>query len=103
MKLSHLAAVLVLGAVVSAPLALTAAGPKGKGRETPAKQVDVTLIKELQHIRHLLSKADRDYKGHRAKAVEEIHDAVKNLRQEAHARGHKAPDAYKGPEPQPVS
>jgi hypothetical protein len=98
---------LVLGASVlvlaSTSTAAAAGGKKKKGPGTAKKLEDVALIGELRKTAHLLSKADRDYKGHRAAAVKQIKLAIGDLRREAKVRGHKIPDGYKGPEPQPVS
>ena len=59
-------------------------------------------IKELHKAHHLLAEADHDYGGHRAKAAEEVHKALKEL---GHAKPH-VPGAGKpksGGEPQAVS
>ena len=93
------AALLVLG---GSP-AIAQRGAK-KAAATAKKANDVALILELQKTAHLLSKANRDYKGHRAEAVRQIHHAVKHLKAEAKVRGLKgAGNDYKGPEAQPVS
>jgi hypothetical protein len=93
------AALLVLG---GSP-AVAQRGAK-KAAAAAKKVNDVALILELQKTAHLLSKADRDYKGHRAEAVRQIHHAVKHLKAEAKVRGLKgAGNDYKGPEAQPVS
>ncbi len=46
------------------------------------------LIKELRSAHKLLAEADRDYDGHRAKAAEEVHKALKDLGYE-HKKGAK--------------
>jgi hypothetical protein len=75
-----------------------------KKRAAAAKKLnDVALIVELQKTAFLLSKANRDYKGHRAAAVKHIHHAVRHLKEEAKVRGLKVGSDYTGPEPQPVS
>ena len=104
MKPRHVVGLVVLLAAVvtlSPGSGRAAQGKKGVG--TTKKLVDLTLIRELRKTAHLLSKADRDYKGHRAAAVKQIHKAIAQLRKEAQVRGHKVPSGYKGPEPQPVS
>jgi hypothetical protein len=46
---------------------------------------------ELYHAKHWLEKADHDYDGHRAKAVEEIRAALKKLGHDPNAHAAKAP------------
>jgi hypothetical protein len=75
----------------------------GAGKNPAKKLEDIGLITELQKTAHLLSKADRDYKGHRAAAVKQIRLAIGDLKKEAKVRGFKVSDTFKGPEPQPVS
>jgi hypothetical protein len=46
----------------------------------PAKSAaHAELIKTLRSAHKLLAQADRDYDGHRAKAAEEVHKALKEL------------------------
>jgi len=47
---------------------------------------DHHVVTELKSIKHLLEKADHDYKGHRLKAVEEIGGAIHALEHGKH--GH---------------
>jgi hypothetical protein len=106
MKLHHVVGLFVLGAALVAlsPTPSSAAGgKKGKGKNVARKLEDIALIHELRKTAHLLSKADRDYKGHRAAAVKQIKLAIHDLTKEAHLRGHKVPSGYTGPESQPVS
>jgi hypothetical protein len=58
------------------------------------------VVAELRQIRHLLEVADRDYKGHRAKAVEEISHAIKAL---PHQHGKRGTSIKGGGEPQALS
>src|SRR5438132_6058652 len=98
MKLRHIVALLVLGIalLVLCPSGNAAPGKKKKGGSAAKKLQDAALIHELRKTAHLLSKADRDYKGHRAAAVRQIRHAIAELRKEAHLRGHKIPNGYKG-------
>lgn len=75
------------------------------------------LIKTLRHAHWLLAHADHDYDGHRAKAAEEVHKALKDLGYQhkkpqpglAPAKGAGVPPQAapggqpKGHEPQPNS
>ena len=64
---------LVMGFIVTVPAeAVQKQGGKGKGDNTQ-------IVEELHHVVKLLNEADRDYDGHRAKAVEEVHKAIKAL------------------------
>jgi hypothetical protein len=78
-------------------------GPKGKGAPAGTRQQDQALVHDLQKTAHLLSKANRDYKGHRAAAVKHIVQAIHHLKKEAHLGGSRMMSDYKGPEAQPVS
>jgi hypothetical protein len=105
MKFSHIVGLFVVGCalVVLCPGRSSAwPGPGKKGR-TAKKLEDIALAYELQKTGHLLTKADRDYQGHRAAAVRQIKHAIADLKKEAHLRGFKVGNGYKGPEPQPVS
>jgi hypothetical protein len=67
-----------------------------------AQTAQPPAIKELHRAHHLLVEADHDYGGHRAKAAEEVHKALKEL---GHAKPH-VPGTGKpksGGEPQPIS
>ncbi len=113
MRLARFVGVFVLGVALVTLNAGpgSAQGPKArqakKGQKKAAaaakKQQDQVLAYELQQTAHLLTKADRDYKGHRAAAVKHIRHAIHHLKKEAHLRGFKVMNDYKGPEPQPVS
>jgi hypothetical protein len=103
MRLYHVAGLFVVGALLVVLGLAPASATQGKKKGTSKKLEDLTLIHELRKTAHLLTKADRDYKGHRAAAVKQIKLAIGDLRKEAQARGHKVPNGYKGPEPQPVS
>jgi hypothetical protein len=103
MKLRHVVGLFVLGAALVVLCPLSGRAAPGKKKQNVVKKQDAHLIHELRKTAHLLSKADRDYKGHRAAAVKQIRHAIEQLRKEAHLHGHKIPNGYKGPEPQPVS
>jgi hypothetical protein len=106
MKLRSITATFVLPAVLLLLNGSPVSAQRGTKKAAAAakKANDVALILELQKTAHLLSKANRDYKGHRAEAVRQIHHAVRYLKNEAKVRGLKgAGSDYKGPEPQPVS
>jgi hypothetical protein len=76
----------------------------GKKVNPTVKAQDHALAQELHQVRHTLSVANHDYNGHRVKAMHEIHQAVHQLKKEAHLRGQKGtPAAPGGAEPQPVS
>jgi chromosome segregation ATPase len=49
-----------------------------------------TQIAELHQVATQLQNADHDYKGHRAKAVEEIHAAIKSLQPAGHHHAQHA-------------
>ncbi len=110
MKVRYIAGLVVLGVALVALTAAPGSAAQGgrtkggkKGKNVAKKLEDRALIAELSKTAHLLSKANRDYKGHRAAGVKQIKQAIHHLRKEAHLRGQKIPSAYKGPEPQPVS
>ena len=46
---------------------------------TPTTPSAAGLIKTLKKAHHLLAHANKDYDGHRAKAAEEVHKALKEL------------------------
>jgi hypothetical protein len=108
MRLAHIVGVFVLGIVLVAGQSPVAAqkGQKRAQKKAAAaakKQQDQVLAYSLQQTAHLLTKADRDYKGHRAAAVKHIKHAITHLKKEAHLRGFKVMNDYQGKEPQPVS
>src|SRR4051812_29640863 len=85
MRLAQIVGVFALGvALVTLNAGLgSAQGPKGKKGQkaqkaqkkaaaASKKQQDQVLAYQLQQTGHLLTKADRDYKGHRAAAVKHI-------------------------------
>ncbi len=74
-----------------------------KAAAAARKQPDQALAHQLQQTAQLLTRADRDYQGHRAAAVRHIRHAIGHLKKEAHLRGFKVMNDFKGPEPQPVS
>ncbi len=106
MTLRTIAGTVILSATLLLLSGSPAAAQKGAKKAAAAakRATDLALILELQKTAHLLSKANHDYKGHRAAAVKEIHHAVRHLKSEAKLRGVKgAGKDYTGPEPQPVS
>jgi hypothetical protein len=103
MKLRHVVGLFVLAVALVALSPLSGSAAQNKKKKSAERRHDAHLIHELRKTAHLLTKADRDYKGHRAAAVKQIKHAIEQLRKEAHLHGHKIPNAYKGPEPQPVS
>ncbi len=65
---------LVIGLSISIVFSLAAAGVA-----QAASAAHVELIETLKHAHHLLTHADHDYDGHRAKAAEEVHKALVDL------------------------
>ena len=63
--------------LVSTVVAQTVTPPvvKGSGKNL----AHATIMGELRTAHKLLAEADRDYDGHRAKAAEEVHNALKEL------------------------
>ncbi len=75
-----------LGALSLASLA------SAQATTTPATpSAHAQLLKTLRQAHHLLVNADHDYDGHRAKAAEEVHKAIKELEGKHH--GKKAQSA----------
>jgi hypothetical protein len=81
-----------LALVVSFAAASTAAAQSAP--QPGAKKLEkAELISELRSAHKLLAEADRDYDGHRAKAAEEIHKAIRELRGKQHAKAAEAGSA----------
>jgi hypothetical protein len=55
----------------------------------PARAGEVS--EDLYHAKHWLEKADRDYDGHRARAVEEVRHALQHLGHDPNAHPTKIP------------
>jgi hypothetical protein len=74
-------AVLSMGVALSAFLFVPSAQAiPGKGKAAAAgKAQEKGVVQELKSAKALLEKADHDYQGHRARAVHEIHEALKAL------------------------
>ena len=47
--------------------------------QTVNQVAHAAMIEDLKKAHHLLAEADHDYDGHRAKAAEEVHKALKEL------------------------
>ena len=60
---------------------LFVAGPAPAApKQKPSTDVQtLEVLKELHHAHRLLEEANHDYDGHRAKAAEELHKAIKAL------------------------
>jgi hypothetical protein len=92
MSLKRLASALGLAFLLLALAPNDAAAQKGK------KKADMVMIKELRASRFLLQTAFRDYKGHRAKATNQVTEAIHQLLRDM---GKKPPKKgmMKGPGP----
>jgi len=55
-----------------------------------------TAIQSLREAHKLLTEADHDYEGHRAKAAEEVHKAIKELESKHHHKGAGAESIGEG-------
>ena len=72
----------VIGLAISmsfAGLASTAAAQTTNAVTPATSSANAALIKTLREAHHLLAHADKDYDGHRAKAAEAVHKALKDL------------------------
>jgi len=74
-------------AVLSAAVLACAVPSWAAPGKAPADPQTLELIQQLHRAHHLLAEANHDYDGHRARAAEEIHKAVKAL--EASMPHHK--------------
>jgi hypothetical protein len=72
---------LVIGLATAATSIAQAAAP-----QAGAKKEKSHLLKELHSAHKLLSEADRNYDGHRAKAAEEVHKAIQELEGKPHPK-----------------
>ncbi len=86
-----------LAALAGTLLLAGTAAAAGKKTESPF----LAQVKELHEIKLLLERADRDYKGHRAEAVEQITHAIRAL--EAGHKHHHGKKVKGGGEPQALS
>jgi hypothetical protein len=78
----------VCAVLVVALLAVPAsATPKPK---PPVYNPTLQLLTELHHAHRLLQEANHDYDGHRAKAAEELHKAIKTLEATVPHHHHQA-------------
>ena len=62
-----------------AGLASTAAAQTNNPAASATSSANAALIKTLKQAHYLLAHADKDYDGHRAKAAEAVHKALKDL------------------------
>jgi len=70
---------ILLAGVLAAPL-LVSAGPQPAAQERERHPVIRESIAKIENARHdLVDYADRDFGGHRAKAVEHLDQALKEL------------------------
>ena len=70
----------ICAVVVGLAVGATALGAKKAAAKPAAKQhPNAKLIDELKSAHALLTKADRDYEGHRHLAAEEVHKALEDL------------------------
>jgi hypothetical protein len=60
-------------------LGILAAAPDARAKKKPASPFQAQII-ALQETNAVLAKADHDYKGHRVKAMKEIHRAIHALK-----------------------
>jgi hypothetical protein len=84
-SMAGLYAVILVGGAVVTDVHAAPTFPR-PGMHRSGSGPDQQIVTELRNIRHLLEKADHDYKGHRAKAVEEIGGAIHALE---HGKGAK--------------
>lgn len=73
---------------------------EAKAAQQAAKKAFDPIVAELHAIKVLLERADHDYKGHRAAAVQQITEAIESLPHHHH-KGAKPPKS--GGEPQTLS
>jgi hypothetical protein len=103
MRISTRSLILVTGLVLGGLALADAAQAAPRLKNPGATAGHGGVIQELHAVASLLNKADRDYKGHRAAAVADIHKAIHALGGEH--KKHKGPKKPTGggKEPQDVS
>ena len=61
-----------------------------------ANQSRQSEMASLRQAHRLLAEADHDYDGHRAKAAEEVHKAIMDLREAHHAKSDQSGPGHEG-------
>ena len=91
LSLSVILAGIGLAPVASAQTTLTKTPVTGT---SPTGQS--TAMQSLHQAHKLLAEADHDYEGHRAKAAEEVHKAIRELESKHHHKGAGAESVAEG-------
>ena len=81
----------VVGAVLGASLFAAAPGLTAPKPRQVVPAANSAVVQHLHHVVKLLNEADHDYDGYRAKAVHNVHKAIKALEPHHHAPAPVAP------------